>query len=379
MKKNVLLVGLVNIKNFGDSIIYNCTKILLKKELKSYNLINLDLNITLPVVYRIINRLSIKIGWNSINSKLMLNGYKRNIIKTIKEANAIVFVGGGLIKFKYQDFWIEIAAIIDLAEKFNIPVYFNAVGIEGYDNNDFRCQILKRYLNKNNIKILTTRDDLETLNNYYIENPNIKTYKTADPAIFTSEIYKINKKNKDIIGIGLIRENIFIDNEINYDGQKIKNFYIDLIIKLQQKGKIVQLFTNGLKDDLIMAKDICNSCKLDYYKSVVIPNNSIDLIEIISNYKCVIAFRLHACIISYSLDIPAIGIVWNNKLKFWGETINQKNRFININKLSALSLIDLIEKSIAEGYRCNRKQIEKSQLKSICEIASNIKTTIENY
>lgn len=56
--------------------------------------------------------------------------------------------------------------LIEVADEYGINVYFNAVGIEkGYDISDFGCRTVKDYLNYSNIKMFTTSDDIETLNN----------------------------------------------------------------------------------------------------------------------------------------------------------------------------------------------------------------------
>lgn len=377
MRKNILLVGLENASNYGDPIIYNCTKYLLSKENKNFIYNNLNLNPKINTIYTILNSISEKIGWNKFNSKLIINEYKRSFNNKIKKSDAIIFAGGGLIKYKYQYFWSQISAIIDLASQYNIPVYFNAVGIEGYDEYDFKCQHLKEQINKNCIRIITTRDDIQTLNNKYISNHNIKTFKVAAPAIFCSKIYNIQKKESNIIGIGLIRGKIFTDNGLKFSEKSLLNLYINLINELQSKKERFQLFTNGVEEDLELANRVCRYCKLDPNKDLVIPQNPQELIEIISKYKCVIATRLHACIISYSLNIPAIGLVWNNKLKMFGKCINYPERFLEINDLTTDKIIKTLDKIKNEKYDSYyRIEYEFSQKQSIIEIVKDINSKV---
>jgi len=59
---------------------------------------------------------------------------------------------------------------------------------------------------------------------------------------------------------------------------------------------------------------------------------------------------LHSCIVSYSLDIPAIGLAWNDKLLFWGKEIEKPERFFDFNELDYMKVIDVMEKAIKEGY-----------------------------
>ena len=38
---------------------------------------------------------------------------------------------------------------------------------------------------------------------------------------------------------------------------------------------------------------------------------------------------MHACITAYSLDIPVVGLIWNDKLTRFAELTNQRHMFFN--------------------------------------------------
>ena len=46
-----------------------------------------------------------------------------------------------------------------LAKEYNKPVIFSAIGIEGYDEDNAKCQRLKKTLNYDNVRVITTRGD----------------------------------------------------------------------------------------------------------------------------------------------------------------------------------------------------------------------------
>ena len=93
-------------------------------------------------------------------------------------------------------------------------------------------------------------------------------------------------------------------------------------------------------------------------KIITSPENAQELINTISKFKGIIAGRLHANIIGYSLGIPSIGIVWNNKCKLWGETIGYPERFFEINKFIPQKIVNQCLQSIEEGYqKTNRKDL----------------------
>jgi len=58
----------------------------------------------------------------------------------------------------------------------------SAVGVEGFDKNNKSCIALREAINFNNVKIITTWDDIELLQNKWVFQNNILTDKVADPA-----------------------------------------------------------------------------------------------------------------------------------------------------------------------------------------------------
>ena len=98
-------------------------------------------------------------------------------------ADMIIFVGGGIIKYKQENFYYRVSDIIEEADKYHIPVFLNAVGVEDYDDTDERCLQLKRAINLPCVQAITVRDDLQTLKSRWITNPRIKTASVFDPAV----------------------------------------------------------------------------------------------------------------------------------------------------------------------------------------------------
>lgn len=190
--KKIALVGLIYDTNLGDPAIYESTK----KIVTDY----IDCEINCIDLYgrtgfrfkkdSFFNRTFSKIR-NRICSqeKRIIKNLKKEIDITLNNSiDAVVFVGGGLIKYKNQFISKPIELIIEKCNKLNIPVMLSAVGVEGYDLSD-DCQELKRYINYPCVKFITTRDDIMTLKDKYLDR-NIECYKVADPAIIISEIYE---------------------------------------------------------------------------------------------------------------------------------------------------------------------------------------------
>ncbi|ELA7155055.1 polysaccharide pyruvyl transferase family protein [Vibrio parahaemolyticus] len=356
--KKLVMVGYTHDTNLGDQVIADSAEYLIKKNIidSEFSVERFNLNysnefnsfkrLKRKVINKILRRLS-----SSSSFDYKVGCYKRDYKNKFNDASAIVFAGGGMIKFKYQDCWAHISALVDTVANKPCPIFFNAVGVEGYDQSNYKCRLLKESLNHSAIKMVTTRDDLSLLNDGYIENGDIKTAQVADSAVFSSEVYGIQKKSRDVVGLGLVRARIFKDNGIDLDRTQVIDLYASLISELEARGQSYQLFTNGLKSDVDILEDL--ETYLGKQLNVIEPQTPRELVELISTFKCTIAARLHACIISYSLTVPAVGLVWNNKVKMFGECIGYPERFFSHQDFDANEIIDRLTLSVAEGYEPN--------------------------
>lgn len=385
--KKIILAGLINDTNIGDLVIYDNTKFLVEKALKELNIVDYEIDSidltgkskeTKKETYDFDNNKKVRKDFFKkiiapelktklrylkhrffINNKKIDEELTEYYEKSLKDADLVIFVGGGIIKYLYQDFYRYISLIINICEKNDIDVIINSAGIEGYSKKNKRCQRLKKALNKDCVKTVTTRDNFELLKNNYIENENIIIGKVADPAVWSYEVYNknIDLNKKGVIGLGVIRPGIFKDHGIDFNEEKQLKLWSNIIKELDKKGYSWQLFTNGLKDDYQFAEKILKYMSIeDESKLVDMPRDGGELINIISKYKGVIAARMHANIISYSLDIPSVGIVWNDKLKMFGENIQVEDRFVTFENFNAKCIVEKLEEGLKNGYNFNKKQ-----------------------
>ncbi len=385
--KKIMLVGLIYDTNIGDKVIYDNALFLVKRALKELAIEdvlieNMDMT---GDTEKTLENSSTKSGMKGrikhfINSILPLKlrskmkyiiSQKQNFDEDsllryyeekLKGSDLVIFVGGGIIKYLYQDFYRYISLIIEVCEKFGIDVLLNSVGIESYSDKDERCQRLKKALNKSCVKMITTRDDVALLKNQYIESSNILTEKVADPAVWSYQTYAENIGEKsEVIGLGVIRPGIFKDNNIQLSEEKQLKLWSNIIDELEKKGYTWKLFTNGLSGDYEFAQKILETKNLKPEEKLMdMPKNGEELIHIISGFKGVIAARMHANIIAYSLGIPSVGLVWNNKLKMFGENIRQPERFVTHENFKAEYIVERLEKALEEGYHIEQEEYQQT-------------------
>ncbi|MBO4293502.1 MAG: polysaccharide pyruvyl transferase family protein [Clostridia bacterium] len=361
--KKIIFAGLVYDLNLGDQAIYEATKYELSKifdnnkEEFDYKIIDLYGRESATIekecfVKNLINRVKGKIkGTINVNCERVRRKCKSLIDENI---DAIIFVGGGLIKYKQQkEICNAIQVVIEYAQKFNIPVMLSGVGVEGYEDNELDCQKLKKSINSSCVKYITTRDDIDLLNNKYISNNKIITAKVCDSACIINKLYPSSKKEKtNVIGLGMIRHNLFVDYGIDFTDEQAIALYKDLYNRITESGYKCEFFTNGNIADQLFAERVVT--ELNLYKEDVLnerPKNMEELIKIITKFEAVIVARLHASIISYSYDIPSIGLVWNKKQKFFGNNIGYANRFIEYPNLNADNVIKELKLAIQTGYK----------------------------
>lgn len=297
--------------------------------------------------------------------------YYKYFDEVLKDVDMIVVVGGALIKYKViRDFHNPIKALVDIANKYDINIYFNAVGLEnGYDIKDLGCRTVKEYLNSKNVKMITTRDDINTLNKYINKDSDKIVKRVADTAVWCDEIFSIDTNlysDSDIIGIGLIEPARFVQYEQGITEEYYTNLIIDIAKKLSEKNIKWRFFTNGHVGDYEFGEKVLNIMNLPKDYLVERPVAYKELVNTINEFKAIIASRLHACIISYSLNKPVIGLDWNDKLLFFGEVINYPERFIKPKDTDADRIIDILNNAIITGYEPTyRNKYRNSIIESI--------------
>ena len=274
---------------------------------------------------------------------------------TIQNSDLIIFGGAPLFNFLYQPFYERTAVTLEIAEKYQKPVIFSAIGVEGYDEYNEKCQRLKKTLNFDCVKQITTRDDFESLKKY-IENENISIRKVADPAVFTSKIFENfiavkDENSKEKVGIFVLRSNGFLDNGVNLSRDDAAELWKAVIAELEKRNYDYELLTSGHFGDEAFLDYLIRKYNVKAEKCIFNINTPEKLINKISSYSAVISCRLHPGIISYSLGVPAVGLVWNYKVKHFYESIGYAERVIDVNHVTPEKIVDKIEAAIPQGVK----------------------------
>ena len=373
--KKIAITGLKYEWNLGDEIIYETVEYLIKKylcETNQENAIIVHSDIRSKIERNAYYKLSDKYlrFRDKVLEKIQTYEKEKNInayyyqLRFLKKyavlseyyedkigkVDVIIVSGGGLIKYKYEGLDYILENLIYYAQKKQIPVLINAVGIEGYDEQHFGCQLLKKYINQSCVKMITTRDNIALLQGKWLENKEIDCELVGDPALWVHEVYGISKKESKIIGLGLIRGEIFKVNGIDYDEEKFLDLWEDIVYEIKKRGYEWKLFLNGKERDMKFADALLSRLGCEKEKVLLVPESGKELTAVISEFKAVIACRLHAAIVSYALDVPVVELVWNEKQKHFGRIIERPNNFIEVEQFDAKKIINQLEYAMESGY-----------------------------
>lgn len=369
--KKVAVIGLYAIKNAGDNILCEATQYLIKQKNPEVQIVEVDVNPRiksykgLELIPFWISKVLIRISGSIFkyeNSSKFRYYYEyfmwwlkinRKFKTQLKDVDAIVFAGGGFLKFRTQGLNYYVEQIMKIAKKNNIPVMMNGVGIEGYSETDIRCQRLKKAINQDCFKVITTRDDIDTLKNNYIVNPNTKIAHVGDPALWVPECYnmKRNENPSNVVGINVIRGRVYQAYGNTLSEFELLNFYKKLVQGVEERGWDWVLFSNGMAADQKFGAMLLRAlgCS-DRTKILPTANNSVDFLEQIRSFKLVFGARLHACITSYALDVPVVGLIWSEKLRIFADVIGKKNSYFEESELNIDNILDAMEREMNSNY-----------------------------
>ena len=267
--------------------------------------------------------------------------YYRNMVKN---SDYIVFCGGGIFEHEYLYYWVNILAILVYCLKYNKKMIFNSMGIK--KSPIFIENLLNKFLLSNPfVEICSARYNIE-----FAKQMNKNCKLIVDNALWSSECYKISRKQSDVIGLNIVRKRIFGANGINTSESQIINMYTGIKNELLRRGYKVQLFVNGPGADYVFAQELIELWNDKNITLESTPTTTRELVETISQYKGIVCSRLHASIIATSLNIPTIQLVWNEKFINFANLINQKGKPITFDKFDdAVYIVDEFEKSLNAG------------------------------
>ena len=359
--KQIALVCLETINNGGDGILADTTRYLLSQENVRVVTVQLEpeyeerfgaLDPASKLVYRATRKFNKLTHGGSFATKRLFYTKlrKQYFVERFRGLDGVV-VAIGMLKFRTQKFSFLFEAVTKAADQLNIPVMFSAVSVARPDEKDKRYRQLKNAVNSPSVRVVTTRDGewgVERLRKHYISREGIFISGAGDPGLWSPRVYGIEKQPGGILGINVIRPEIFAAYGNNAGEKEMLSFYTGLIGRLTQMGRPWALFTNGVEMDHEFALKLIHRLGLDESCLMPRPMSARELVMTESRFCLVLGARLHACIAAAALGIPVAGLLWDDKLRFFARTLGRENCFMEVDDADpdrALTLLSEAEKT----------------------------------
>lgn len=366
-KKIVAIISIENLPNIGERFLVDNTDYLIKKSsCEQYDIKHIqiqplikDLGFSFFFDYLIAKIFVIISSHFKGNLKYKIESigfaikYYRYYKKSISAVDKVI-MSFGMFKYSTQNYSMMFNLISKICDTKNISIMQNAVSVEPFNEQDWRCHQLKKAINRKCVKFFTTRDGmsgLELLRKNYINDSIFSDY-VGDVALWIPECYKIETQSSacNLIGIGLIRKNICKDYNCTITGEQLFNIYKDTLLELEKRNYNWVLFHNGLDEDRQLGIDLLTELNLPSSKLLDVGDDVNEYLHTITQFKAIFGARYHACLAAYSLNIPCSGFYWDNKIRFFSESAGITSLFLEPENLCAESIIETIEKAQEIGY-----------------------------
>lgn len=369
----ILIIGERYSSNLGDPIICECVEWLIKKNINA-EIAFLDLAARKGYEVKITGKDPIKKARYSSFKKrasvvLTKIGIDSEYLKFKKsnekkfdhfhehlmqiDYDLAIFAGGQMFK---DSFVFPINTIVGILNDKNIPVIFNACGYGHIASRRMR-QVLGKALVQKNVRIISTRDDLESIR-LLVGSKSQKIIQSYDPALWAGEVYQLEKKKSDVIGLG-----VMFSYDVSF--RSMLEFWINIIHRLESEKLKWKIFCNGTITDYEFAKYILS--KMNYHqasiedKVIPAPKEPKDLVNLIAEFKGIISFRLHSHIIATALDLPGIAILGDEKLQYFFNNIKMPERVFDLSS-DPSRIIEGLHRAVRENYDEKILNEQKSEL-----------------
>jgi polysaccharide pyruvyl transferase WcaK-like protein len=191
-----------------------------------------------------------------------------------------------------------------------------------------------------------------------------------DPALCAADAYAVKQViASDTIGLGImsplwVAQSIKPEYSAKFNAKLLTRLWVETTVGLLQKGLKVSLFTNGAPGDQSFAEAVYAAIPSPYQELIILcprPYLPSQLVNMIAGFRGIIAQRLHSHIIAYSLGIPSVGLVWDNKVEEFGDLTRRRQFFREVDTLTPDSLGALLDKALIEGVNAARRQELQAQ------------------
>ena len=352
--ERVVLCGGAYSDNLGDVIIADCLAYALSQHLPRTQIVRMDISGRLEYgaagfgprgrIMRLLRAFPKVIG----NFLALFAGswYVKRVIepswrRTLAHGDAIVIGGGQLFQDEHLNFPIKIWWLVRNIRRNSAGTAVYSVGVSR------EWSLLGRLLFRpvfRSPRLYCSVRDLRSKENLLTHLPQIAPSEVRvdpDPALLAHLVYRVGSgtmaKQFDV-GIGLMDPSM-----LRYDPRQrhtafdsTTHKWISLIQELLSMKFSIGLFTNGTREDVAYLKHVAQEFQTSPQLTILErASNPADFVSNMSRMRSTISHRLHASIVSYSLDVPSIGLQWDPKVESFYAMCDREEWIVDFSALSA--------------------------------------------
>ncbi|MCJ2188386.1 polysaccharide pyruvyl transferase family protein [Novosphingobium beihaiensis] len=253
--------------------------------------------------------------------------------RRMRNCSSVVIGGGALFADVDQNFPIKLSQAVDLATENGLPVAIASVGVTNGWSRQGLQRLISRLL-RARVLMSSVRDQAsaETWNALFGAR-GVKPAKVApDPGLLSARQFGHSPRTasgqKRIALCVTAPIALRLHHEDEHNDRHLEAWMQGVARDLASRGCSVTLFTNGSPEDRLfrdrLRTALSDTPEVEFAGDFATPQ---ELAHFISGFDCILAHRLHACIVAYSYRIPCIGFAWDRKLRsFFEQTL--RGRFV---------------------------------------------------
>ncbi len=335
----IAICGEVHSGNLGDGIIFDSLRHLVNKVDDEIEVVPLDLTgrrgpaaagpgpigpmrrlnralLDTSATYR---RLMARVVWARSGADVVEHIWK----PVLRDVDLVVLGGGNLLIDNDLNFPLRVRSLSRCAREMGRPFAVLACGV-GRRWSSGGQKMLSEALDGAVWMGVRDRPSLGNLARLTSRSESAMTV-APDPGVWAGEVYGIHH-NPDaaVTGFGIAAPSVLCRHTPGggFDDERLLDFWSDLYRKVRKSGREVVLFGNGAIEDHEFALRIADVIAANGQTAPRVldrPEKPEALVRMIADFDAVVAHRLHANVVAYSLGIPAVGLGWDEKLRAFGE------------------------------------------------------------
>lgn len=272
--------------------------------------------------------------------------------KQLGACDSVVIGGGALFQDVDQNFPVKLAEALRLANALRLPVAIASVGVTGHWSTAGRDRVVSR-LKTARIVGLSVRDTTSA-STWTSEMGVGRASIAPDPGLLAAYHYGMPAaapRSRPRVGLCVTAPlALRLHHECAHDDRHLEVWTTALARQLAVLGCDVVLFTNGSSEDRLFRERIRlrlgDEPRIDFAPDFAMPR---DLAHCLAGCNCVMAHRLHACIVAYSYRVPTVGFAWDGKLRSFFEQTGRGDFVIDPREDSPPHTAELAIRAIHQG------------------------------